>query len=35
LGIQIISAPWREDLAFRVAKQLETLGVCHLKKVEL
>lgn len=35
LGIQIISAPWREDLAFRVAKQLETLGICHLKKVEL
>ncbi|NBW68481.1 MAG: AtzE family amidohydrolase [Betaproteobacteria bacterium] len=35
LGIQIISAPWREDLAFRVAKQLETLGVCHLKEVKL
>ena len=35
LGIQIISAPWREDLAFRVAKQLETIGVCHLKSVDL
>jgi len=35
LGIQIIAAPWREDLAFSVAKQLEHLGVCHLKKVEL
>jgi amidase/aspartyl-tRNA(Asn)/glutamyl-tRNA(Gln) amidotransferase subunit A len=35
LGIQIITAPWREDLGFRVAKQLETLGVCQVKKVEL
>lgn len=35
LGIQIIAAPWREDFAFRVAKQLETIGICHLKKVEL
>jgi Asp-tRNA(Asn)/Glu-tRNA(Gln) amidotransferase A subunit family amidase len=35
LGIQIITAPWREDLAFRVAKQLETLGVCQVKRVEL
>jgi amidase/aspartyl-tRNA(Asn)/glutamyl-tRNA(Gln) amidotransferase subunit A len=35
LGIQIIAAPWREDLAFRVAKQLESIGICHLKEVEL
>jgi Asp-tRNA(Asn)/Glu-tRNA(Gln) amidotransferase A subunit family amidase len=33
LGIQIITAPWREDLAFRVAKQLESLGVCYTKKL--
>jgi amidase/aspartyl-tRNA(Asn)/glutamyl-tRNA(Gln) amidotransferase subunit A len=33
LGIQIISAPWREDLAFRVAKKLEGLGVSHTKKL--
>lgn len=33
LGIQIIAAPWREDLAFRVAATLETSGVCRLKKV--
>lgn len=34
LGIQIISAPWREDLAFRVANQLEHAGICHTKQVE-
>ena len=33
LGIQIIAAPWREDLAFRVARALESSGVCRLKKV--
>ena len=35
LGIQIITAPWREDLAFRVAKQLELAGVCYTKHVPL
>ena len=35
LGIQIITAPWREDLAFRVAKQLELAGVCYTKHVTL
>ncbi len=29
IGVQIIAAPWREDLALRVAAQLEALGVCH------
>ena len=33
LGIQLIAAPWREDLAFRVARALESSGVCCLKKV--
>lgn len=28
LGIQLIAAPWREDIAFRAAKELENLGVC-------
>jgi amidase/aspartyl-tRNA(Asn)/glutamyl-tRNA(Gln) amidotransferase subunit A len=29
LGVQLIAAPWREDLVLRVAQQLETLGVVH------
>jgi Asp-tRNA(Asn)/Glu-tRNA(Gln) amidotransferase A subunit family amidase len=35
LGVQIIAAPWREDLAFRVALALESAGVAHVKPVEL
>ena len=27
IGVQIITAPWREDLAFRIARTLETAGV--------
>jgi amidase/aspartyl-tRNA(Asn)/glutamyl-tRNA(Gln) amidotransferase subunit A len=27
IGIQVIAAPWREDLALRVARQLEVEGV--------
>lgn len=27
LGVQVIAAPWREDLCLRVARQLEALGV--------
>ena len=27
LGVQVIAAPWREDLCLRVAAQLESLGV--------
>ncbi len=27
LGIQVIAAPWREDLALRVARELERVGV--------
>jgi 1-carboxybiuret hydrolase len=29
LGVQLIAAPWREDLCLRVAAQLEQLGVVH------
>ncbi len=28
IAVQLIAAPWREDLALRVARQLEKLGVC-------
>ncbi len=31
LGVQIIAAPWREDLAFAVARQLSDAGVAHVK----
>ena len=31
LGVQIIAAPWREDLAFAVARQLRVAGVAHVK----
>jgi 1-carboxybiuret hydrolase len=27
IGVQIITAPWREDLALRIARHLETSGV--------
>jgi aspartyl-tRNA(Asn)/glutamyl-tRNA(Gln) amidotransferase subunit A len=29
LGVQIIAAPWREDLALRVARHLEREGVAR------
>lgn len=29
VGVQVISAPWREDLVLRVAAALESLGVCR------
>jgi 1-carboxybiuret hydrolase len=28
IGVQLIAAPWREDLCLRVAQQLESAGVC-------
>jgi amidase/aspartyl-tRNA(Asn)/glutamyl-tRNA(Gln) amidotransferase subunit A len=31
IGVQVIAAPWREDLAFRAAKVLERAGVAHIK----
>jgi AtzE family amidohydrolase len=35
LGVQIIAAPWREDLAFRAAKVLADAGVAHVQPVAL
>ncbi|PWC53976.1 AtzE family amidohydrolase [Azospirillum sp. TSO22-1] len=29
LGVQVIAAPWREDLCLRVAAALEAMGVAH------
>ena len=31
LGVQVITAPWREDLALRVAAELETRGVTNAR----
>lgn len=28
LGVQVIAAPWREDVCLRIAHQLETAGIC-------
>ena len=28
VGVQVIAAPWREDVALRVARALESRGVC-------
>jgi amidase/aspartyl-tRNA(Asn)/glutamyl-tRNA(Gln) amidotransferase subunit A len=33
IGVQLIAAPWREDLAFRAAQALQEAGVAHLKQV--
>ena len=35
LGVQIIAAPWREDLAFRAAQVLLEAGVAHVQPVTL
>jgi AtzE family amidohydrolase len=35
LGVQLIAAPWREDLALRAALVLQRAGLAHLKPVEL
>lgn len=35
LGVQVIAAPWREDLALRVARHLELRGVCAAPVAEL
>jgi aspartyl-tRNA(Asn)/glutamyl-tRNA(Gln) amidotransferase subunit A len=32
IGVQVIAAPWREDLALRVARALERDGVCLAKR---
>jgi amidase/aspartyl-tRNA(Asn)/glutamyl-tRNA(Gln) amidotransferase subunit A len=28
IGVQLIAAPWREDLLFRIAAALENAGAC-------
>ena len=35
IGVQIIAAPWREDLAFQAAHALACAGVAHVKPVNL
>ena len=35
IGVQIIAAPWREDLAFRAAKFLSDAGVAHVQPTKL
>lgn len=35
LGVQIIAAPWREDLVFRAAQVLAGAGVAHVQPVTL
>jgi len=35
IGVQLIAAPWREDLALRAAHALQAAGVAHLKPVDL
>ncbi len=35
IAVQIIAAPWREDLALRAAYALQAAGVAHLTAVEL
>jgi Asp-tRNA(Asn)/Glu-tRNA(Gln) amidotransferase A subunit family amidase len=32
IGVQLIAAPWREDLALRAAFVLQQAGVAHLKE---
>jgi AtzE family amidohydrolase len=31
IGVQLIAAPWREDLAFQAAQQLDLAGVAHVR----
>ena len=35
IGVQLIAAPWREDLALRAALVLQQSGAAHLKPVRL
>jgi AtzE family amidohydrolase len=35
IGVQLIAAPWREDLVLRAAMLLQQTGVAHLKKAIL
>jgi AtzE family amidohydrolase len=35
IAVQVIAAPWREDLAFRAAQVLSTSGVANLRSAQL
>ncbi len=35
IGVQLIAAPWREDLVLRVAHQLQLAGVVHAPVADL
>ena len=35
VGIQLIAAPWREDVALRAAKELENSGACKTVPVTI
>jgi amidase/aspartyl-tRNA(Asn)/glutamyl-tRNA(Gln) amidotransferase subunit A len=35
IGVQLIAAPWREDLALRVAHHLEQMGVVAARVASL
>jgi aspartyl-tRNA(Asn)/glutamyl-tRNA(Gln) amidotransferase subunit A len=35
IGVQIIAAPWREDVALRIAQALESQGVCAAPRPKL
>ena len=34
IGVQLIAAPWREDLALRAGMALHNAGLAHCKSVE-
>jgi aspartyl-tRNA(Asn)/glutamyl-tRNA(Gln) amidotransferase subunit A len=35
VGVQIVGAPWREDLVLRVAAMLEKMGIAHIRLPEI
>jgi Asp-tRNA(Asn)/Glu-tRNA(Gln) amidotransferase A subunit family amidase len=35
IGVQLIAAPWREDIALRAAMVLQQAGVASLKETRL
>jgi AtzE family amidohydrolase len=35
VGVQIVAAPWREDIVLRVAAALERKGVAHVRRPEM
>jgi amidase/aspartyl-tRNA(Asn)/glutamyl-tRNA(Gln) amidotransferase subunit A len=35
IGVQLIAAPWREDLAMRAAQVLQDAGLAHLQPVTI